>query len=136
MSTPGPTPLDENTITNFEAISDKNNQFKIVLKNQNNSLLISCKMNETKINHIYEKSFSMEQIQQNKYFYQFDTISEIINEIILKNNTKKPLIKEGENEISLIIYLSTSKIKDAIFSIPEKKKNSDDKIEETISNNF
>jgi hypothetical protein len=89
MSTPGPTPLDENTIANFEAISDKNNQFKIVLKNQNNSLLISCKMNETIINHIYEKSFSMEQIQQNKYFYQFDTISEIINEIILKNNTKK-----------------------------------------------
>ncbi len=130
MSTPGPTPLDENTIANFEAISDKNNQFKIVLKNKNNSLFISCRMNENIINHIYEKSFSMEQIQQNKYFYQFDTISEIIKEIILKNNTKKPLIKEGENEISLIIYLSTSKIKDVIFSIPEKKKNSDDKIEE------
>ena len=130
MSTPGPTPIDENTIANFETISDKNNQFKIVLKNKNNSLLISCKMNDTVISHIYEKSFSMEQIQQNKYFLQFDTITEIINEIILKNENKKPLIKEGNKEISLIIYLPSSKIKDAIFSIPEKNKNSEDKIEE------
>ena len=130
MSCPSPTPICENTIENFEAVSDKNNKFQIVLKNKSNSLIISCQMNDTLINHYYEKCFSMEEIQKNKYFYQFDTITEIINEILLKNETKKPLIKEGDNEISLIIYLSTSKIKDAVFLIPEKKKNSEDKIEE------
>ena len=130
MSCPSPTPISENTIENFEAVSDKNNKFQIVLKNKSNSLIISCQMNDILINHYYEKCFSMEEIQKNKYFYQFDTITEIINEILLKNETKKPLIKEGDNEISLIIYLSTSKIKDAVFLIPEKKKNSEDKIEE------
>ena len=130
MSTPDSTPIEENKFTEFETISDKNNKYQIVLKNKNNSLLISCKSNDIIIDHFYEKIFSMEQIKENKYFYQFDTIDEIINEIILKNSTKKPLVKEGNNEISLIIYLSTSKIKDAIFLIPEKKKNPEDKIEE------
>ena len=130
MSTPDSTPKEENKFTEFETISDKNNKYQIVLKNKNNSLLISCKSNDIIIDHFYEKIFSMEQIKENKYFYQFDTIDEIINEIILKNSTKKPLVKEGNNEMSLIIYLSTSKIKDAIFSIPEKKKNPEDKIEE------
>ena len=37
MSCPCPTPISENTIENFEAVSDKNNKFQIVLKNKNNS---------------------------------------------------------------------------------------------------
>ena len=130
MSSPCPSPIEDNHMTEFEAISDKNNKFKITLKNNIDSLLISCQMNDLLINYLQEKSFSLQQIKENKYFYQFDTIGEIINEIILKNSIKKPLIKEGFKEISLIIYLSTSKIKDAIFSLPEKTKNSNDKIDE------
>ena len=76
MSTPDSTPIEENKFTEFETISDKNNKYQIVLKNKNNSLLISCKSNDIIIDHFYEKIFSMEQIKENKYFYQFDTKKE------------------------------------------------------------
>ena len=41
-------------------------------------------MNDSLINHCYEKKISIEEIQKNKYFLQFDTIEEILNELILK----------------------------------------------------
>ena len=66
MSSPCPSPIEENHMTEFEAISDKNNKFKITLKNNIDSLLISCQMNDLLINYLCEKSFSLQQMKENK----------------------------------------------------------------------
>ena len=87
-------------------------------------------MNDSLINHCYEKKISIEEIQKNKYFLQFDTIEEILNELILKMRMTKPTLSAGKNKINLIISLSSSKFKDINLDLEEKIKNNDDKFQE------
>ena len=41
-----------------------------------------------------KKVFQWNKFNKKKYFSQFDTINEFINEIMIKNSTKKSLIKK------------------------------------------
>lgn len=99
-------------------------------KTYENELLIQSEMNDSLINHCYEKKISIEEIQKNKYFLQFDTIEEILNELILKMRMTKPTLSAGKNKINLIISLSSSKFKDINLDLEEKIKNNDDKFQE------
>ena len=72
----------------------------------------------------------MQEIQKNKYFLQFDTIDEILNELILKSQTKAPIFDKANNNIILKIFLLSSKFKDIEFILKEKTKNNDDKFKE------
>ena len=87
-------------------------------------------MNDSLINHFYEKNISIEEIQKNKYFLQFDTIEEILNELILKMRISKPTLIVEKNKINLIISLSSSKFKDINLCLEEKIKNGEDKFQE------
>ena len=111
-------------------LESNNKKYIFKFKIYENKLLIQSEMNDSLINHFYEKKFSIEEIHKNKYFLQFDTIEEILNELILKMRMTKPTLIIEKNKINLIISLSSSKFKDINLCLDEKIKNNEDKFQE------
>ena len=113
----------------IELSSDKNNSYSVVF-NLNNSIEI----NAIQINDIIHKSFSskytFEEIRENKYFLQFDTLEEILDELKERINNKQLIIKENENIIFINIPLPSSKNKEIIFELKSIIKNNDERFNE------
>ena len=80
----------------IDLVSDKNNSYSVKF---NLSNYIEIIVNQ--INDIFNKSFtnkySFEEIRENKYFLQFDTLNEIFDEIKERILNNKIIIKENEN---------------------------------------
>ena len=64
----------------------------------------------------------MKEIQQNKYFYQFDDLQEIYNELTERISKEKISIIEDTNSIVISIPLPSSKIKEIVFELKENEK--------------
>ena len=107
-------------IYNKEIIYE-NNKYNITLINYNSSLQIKLSENEIKI---YENSFSIEEIKQNKFFSIYETIEEILIDLIDYISSQKIKIKENEkeNSLNLIIELPSKKVKEISFNLISKTK--------------
>ena len=93
-------------------------------------MIVSTEIKDFLISHFYDSIISMEEIQKNRYFLQFDTLEEILNELILKSQSKAPIFEKDDNTIILKIFLNSYKFKDIDFILKEKNKNNDDKFKE------
>ena len=120
----------DKSIEKIIQIIQENNKISFSFKTKENNLIISTEINDSLISHFYNSIVSMQEIQKNKYFLQFDTIDEILNELILKSQTKAPIFDKANNNIILKIFLLSSKFKDIEFILKEKTKNNDDKFKE------
>ena len=107
-------------IYNKEIIYE-NNKYNITLINYNSSLQIKLSENEIKI---YENSFSIEEIKQNKFFSIYETIEEMLIDLIDYISSQKIKIKENEkeNSLNLIIELPSKKVKEISFNLISKTK--------------
>ena len=96
--------IDKSTEKIIQVIQE-NNKISFSFKTKENNLIISTEINDSLISHFYNSIVSMQEIQKNKYFLQFDTINEILNELILKSQTKAPKFDKVNNNIILKIFL-------------------------------
>ena len=63
-------------------ISDKKEEIKIIFESQTNSSILITAINHKKIrNNFFSALITLEKFRENKYFYQFDTIKELCDEL-------------------------------------------------------
>ena len=113
----------------IEIKSDKNNIYSLVLNADTYSYL---NIKATQINDLFKKTFlnqfSVDEIKENKYFFMFDDLKEICNEISERIKKKEMKLKENLDGLNFIISLPSTKIKEIKFELKEEEKNDKDKI--------
>ena len=112
---------------NIEIISDKNNTYSIQFT-LNNSLEIVANQKNAVLNKSFSNKFTIHEIQQNKYFVQFDTLNEIYDEVIERTKKDKITITENENTLIINIPLPSTKITEQKFELKQISKNDNEKI--------
>ena len=129
-----PIPIDILNEKTFDLISNKGNKYIITFKNiKSSSLLISAIFNDGIIQIFYEGEFPLKNIQENKSFISYDKIDDILEELFpLIDEGKIHLIEKVQNKaiINIKFDLPFKKNKSLDFSINEKKKTNEEKIEE------
>ena len=120
--------IQSNEKTIYANYENKKLELKFSIKD--NNLIISTEFNDSLISHFYSTTLSIEDIQKNKYFLQFDSIEEILNELLLKINSSSPVFKKEKNYLNMSIILSSSKFKEINFMLYQKTKTNEDKIKE------
>ena len=113
----------------IELSSDKNNSYSLEF-NLNNYIEITANQINNIIHKSYSNKYSFEEIRETKYFLQFDTFSEILDEIKDRIYNNKIILKENNNNLILNIPLPTSKNKEIIFELKPVIKNSNDRLNE------
>ena len=127
-----PTIKDDKNKKTFELTSDKKNKYTFTFKNiKSTSLLIEALFDDGIVKTFFESKFTLDKIKENKAFLSYDTIDEILEELFpLIDENKIHLTEEEENKIKIIFDLPFKKYKNMDFLISEKKKTSDEKINE------
>ena len=101
-------------------ITLEDNKYNISLINNEYSLEI--KIIENEIN-IYENSFLLEEIKENKFFSIYENLNEIYIDLLEYLSLKTPKIKKENNIIKIIIELPSKKVKEIIFTLFLKNDN-------------
>ena len=116
----------------FELISDKGNKFIITFKTvKSSSLIITAIFDDGIIKEFYEAEFTIEKIKENKAFIIYDTIEEILAELVpLTEEKKVHIIEEELNLIKVKFDLPLQKYKNLDFILNEKKKSNEEKIDD------
>ena len=120
------TPSIEKTL---EAIKD-NTKITLKIKIKGNNFIISTEKKDSLIPKIYEGISSKQEIQKNKYFLGFDTLDEILDELISKSKSESPKLIEEHDYLIIKFFLSSSSFNDLEFILKPKSKNSEDKFKE------
>ena len=114
-------------------ITDKNKKY-ILLFNTDQSSFLNIKVIEGDITQkIYSNNFPIEFIKKNKYFYQFDNLKEICDEIKERVEKEKLNIIEDTNTIIVSIPLPSSKKKEIVFELKEEEKSDKEIIKDLIN---
>ena len=114
---------------NIEITSDKNNSYsiKFIL---NNSLEIIAKQKNVILNKSFSNKFTIHEIQENKYFIQFDSLNEIFDELNERTKNNKIIIIDNENTLIINIPLPSTKNNEIKFELKEICKSDSEKINE------
>jgi len=122
-----PAPIHQNLIKNINIISDKNQEFNIIIQNEEtNSMLITATLNNNFIKKKYSQKYILSNLTSNKYFTLFENINEILEEIFHLIDMKKPILQEEGNLLILHIETNHTKFKELTFNLKENKKNEDE----------
>lgn len=115
--------------------SDKKREYEILLYVIEENLIIEAKTKNVVPQKNFEKSFSINEIQKNKYFGICENIDEIFEEIkgLIEGNEDKIHLIEETNSLILGIPINTKKIKECLFQIDEKISDTKQKIDELYS---
>ena len=111
----------------IELSSDKNNTYSLEF-NLNSCIEIIANQINNIINKSYSNKYSFEEIRETKYFLQFDTFSEILDEIKDRIYYNKIIIKENENK--LVLNITSPDNKEIIFELNEIIENNNDRLNE------
>ena len=97
-----------------EINSNKNNSFGVKFSaNSYSYLLIEAKQkNDNFMNKTYSNKFTIDKIKENKYFYMFDDLKEICNELSERLKTNEIKLIENKKNLILLINLPISTIKE------------------------
>ena len=98
--------------------------------NLNNSIEITANQTTDIIHRSFSSKYSFEEIRKNKYFLQFDTLEEILDELKERINNNKIIIKENEENLIINIPLPSSKNKEIIFELKPIIKTKNDRFNE------
>ena len=116
-------------IIDFEISSEKN-KYKIEMSNSESKIFIKGSCLNSLTNDSYENSFSLSQIQGNKYFKMCENIEEVSLVLLDLLKTYKKTIIEETNEINLLISINSPLVKEIIFNLKQKEKNIEEKVNE------
>ena len=110
----------------------KFHQTKIEIKliNEVSYLLIQASFNNPLQTLQFENKFPLETIKKNPFFSYFESIDEILEELFSFIENKKYNLIEENKEISLIFQLPVHKVKEIKFSLKQKEKSDNEKINE------
>ena len=113
-----------------ELKTNKNNTYEITF-----SLGKEIEIEAIQITNLIKKSFgnvfSFHQIQENKYFLQFDSLNEIFDELKERINAKDKIsVEENESDLKINVPLLSSKNKEIIFELKQKTKNEKENIKD------
>ncbi len=135
MDAPKPTTIFElkNKEKTFETTTNKGNKFVTTFKNNGTTLLITSIYDDNVRKNFYESLYSLEKIKENKAFYIYESIDEILSELFPLIDEGKTKINEESNSINLSIDLPFQKIKTIDFIIKEKEKPDSEKINELFN---
>ena len=113
----------------IEISSNKNNNFSVSFYANSYSFLEikSIQKNDLLENSFYNK-FSTDTIKENKYFYQFDDMKEICNELSERIKMKEIKLIENNDNIIIVISLPSSKIKEITFQLNKNIKTEKEQI--------
>ena len=113
----------------IEISSNKNNNFSVSFYANSYSFLEikSIQKNDLLENSFYNK-FSTDTIKENKYFYQFDDMKEICNELSERIKMKEIKLIENNDNIIIVISLPSSKIKEITFQLNKNIKSEKEQI--------
>ena len=111
----------------IELSSDKNNTYSLEF-NLKNYIEITANQINNIIHKSYSNKYSFEEIRETKYFLQFDTFSEIFDEIKNRIDNNKIIIKENDNSLTLNALLPENE--EIIFELNPIIKNNDDRLNE------
>ena len=96
--------------------------YNITIENTTKKLLIKIHKAKDNIDKYYVSSFTLEDIQNVKYFLIYDNIEECMDDIISGINTNKSMVKEENNALKLIIPLLNKKNSYISFEVSKKSK--------------
>ena len=124
---------------NIEISSEKS--FDIELQTDKNNLYLfnfisadSIEITANQKNSLIKKSFSckytFEEMKENNYFLQFDTLNEIFDEIKERILNNQIIIEENENNLILNIPLPSSKDNVISFELKPMQKNNNQTIQQ------
>ena len=113
----------------IEINSNKNNIFTIMLKADNLSYLnIKAIQKNSLFNKSFSNKFTFDEIKENKYFFMFEDLKEICEELSNRIKTKELKLIENAEDLVFIVSLPTTKIKEITFELKEEQKDNNDKI--------
>ena len=124
------TPITPKKSFKVELLSDKNNSYSVIFNLNNNSIEITANQTNDIIHKSFSNKYSFEEIRKNKYFLQFDTLEEILDELKERINNNKIIIKENEDNLIINIPLPSSKNKEIIFELKRIMKGNNDRVNE------
>ena len=102
--------------------NDDEISYNITIENTTKKLLIKIHKAKDNIDKYYVSSFTLEDIQNVKYFLIYDNIEECMDDIISGINTNKSMVKEENNALKLIIPLLNKKNSYISFEVSKKSK--------------
>jgi len=116
--------IEINTEKTFkiESETDKNNKYSITFNLINNFIEIIAEQINNKINKSFYNKFSSQEINENKYFIQFGSLSEIFEELKLRIYNNKIILKEENNILQIKIPLPLQNNNEIIFELKSKLK--------------
>ena len=106
--------------------------YKINMENKENNLMINVHKIKDQYEKFFEKAFSLEEIQNIRYFRIYDNIDECMDDIIAGINTKNSTINEEQNKLKLTIPLINKKYPSIPFIIDKVSKQQIIKMQENI----
>ena len=106
--------------------------YKIKMENKGNNLMINVHKIKDQYEKFFEKAFSLEEIQNIRYFRIYDNIDECMDDIIAGINTKNSTINEEQNKLKLTIPLINKKYPSISFIIDKVSKQQIIKMQENI----
>jgi len=116
-----------------EVITDKNKKYILLFSTEQSPSLSIKAIGSDIPQKIYSNNFSIDIIKNNKYFYQFDNLKEICEEIRERVEKEKINIIEDTNLVIISIPLPSSKIKEIVFELKENEKSDKEIIKDLIN---
>ena len=116
----------------IEHKTDKNHIFliNIIL---GNDLVIEANQINASNRKYFSNKFNFQEIRENKYFLQFDSLNEIFDGLIERIKCSKIKLEENDINLKIKIPLLSSKNKEIIFGLKQKDKN-DNEIVNDLTN--
>ena len=114
---------------NFELkkeIVNENKKYIIILKAENDSELNIKAINDS-AHTMFANNFKIKEIQENKYFIQFDNLKEVCKELSERIDKEKIIICEDINSLLITVPLPSSKIKEINFKLKKSEENINNK---------
>ena len=126
-----PNLIEDVPLKNYSLTSNKSNKYQINFFNrQGNNLYIKTQKEGNLTPKNYEGIFSLEKIKENQFFYIYNSLNEILDEIFPLIENGKAELKEENNILNLIINLPIKKVKEVSFILKENEKSDKNKINE------
>ena len=101
-----------------ELTSEQGHKYSLEISYENNKFEFTVEEEGKLFKDKFRNEYTMNQIQENKYFKLFDNHQEILEELDEKIELKTPTLNaSGNNTLNLIIYLQNSKFRQEVFSL-------------------
>ena len=126
--TEAPTP--NNNGMHFDIVSDSKT-YSIDMTITHENIAIKANAVNSLKNDVFDNSFSLSQIQSNKYFKMCESLNEaflLLSE--LANSKEKKVITNSAKEISIVFPINNALVKEISFQLKLKEKNLEDKVNE------